>query len=435
MKCAACGAENDPSNRFCEQCGAKLDEAAPSPVPVGATAAPICPACGAPVLPGEAFCDNCGASLAAIAPVAAPVAQPDPVAAPVVAAVAEPPSEVAAAAITEEPPVVAATLVDVPIPDPVVVPEPAVPDPVAMPVAPGDVTVMASVPVVAPEPAALPDAAYLAQKQALEAEIARQQPIIAQLEGVVSTLGVATPPAVQASLDDARAALARAQAELAALQPPAPPAPAVDPAIVAALEAEVARQQPVVTQLEAVIVTLGAATPLAVQTSLDEARVALTKARGELAALGVVPALPSAVMVEPNAPTVLAPVGAAETTAAPAVAAPVVPPPPSGPRLVLEESGKELVFPAGKSEIVIGREDPISGIYPEIDMTPYGGETGGVSRQHAKLILNGAQWSLVDLNSTNHTKIDGTRLEPNTPVPVQDGQRLQFGRLVLLFRM
>ena len=88
-----------------------------------------------------------------------------------------------------------------------------------------------------------------------------------------------------------------------------------------------------------------------------------------------------------------------------------------------------------KAEIIIGREDPISGIHPEIDMTPYGGETGGVSRQHARLNVSGGQWTLTDLNSTNHTKIDGNRLEPNVPTPVQDGARLQFGRVALVFRL
>lgn len=89
--CPSCGAPNDPANRFCDQCGARLEEVAP-PVPVGTPAATapvaaVCPACGAPVLPGEAFCDNCGADLTALAvapvapaltavPAAAPAAAP-----------------------------------------------------------------------------------------------------------------------------------------------------------------------------------------------------------------------------------------------------------------------------------------------------------------------------------------------------------------------
>jgi hypothetical protein len=78
ISCPTCGAQNDPNNRFCDQCGTRLDavqastpppDLAPqhSAAPVGAdeptVAALNCPTCGATVLPGEAFCDNCGADL------------------------------------------------------------------------------------------------------------------------------------------------------------------------------------------------------------------------------------------------------------------------------------------------------------------------------------------------------------------------------------
>ena len=117
--------------------------------------------------------------------------------------------------------------------------------------------------------------------------------------------------------------------------------------------------------------------------------------------------------------------------------APVAPPPPAaapaGPRLVLDD-GKELTLPTDKREIVIGREDPISGIFPEFDLTPYGGESGGVSRQHARLSNNNGQWTLTDLNSTNYTRVDGAKIEPNVPMPIAAGAKLQFGRVAMTFQ-
>jgi pSer/pThr/pTyr-binding forkhead associated (FHA) protein len=95
---------------------------------------------------------------------------------------------------------------------------------------------------------------------------------------------------------------------------------------------------------------------------------------------------------------------------------------------------RELALPAGKREIIIGREDPISGIFPEIDLTPYGGESGGVSRQHARLANLNGQWTITDLNSTNYTYVDGARIEPSAPVPIRDGTQLRFGRVILTFR-
>ena len=61
MKCPTCGAENEASNRFCDQCGSRLEPSgASSPAQEAAAsqptaAGPTCPSCGATVLPGEAF--------------------------------------------------------------------------------------------------------------------------------------------------------------------------------------------------------------------------------------------------------------------------------------------------------------------------------------------------------------------------------------------
>src|SRR6185436_14530895 len=78
MKCPTCGAENEAGNRFCEQCGSRIEPSGgypPAQVALAAqptAAGPTCPSCGAAVLPGEAFCDECGASLSAAAPTVIP---------------------------------------------------------------------------------------------------------------------------------------------------------------------------------------------------------------------------------------------------------------------------------------------------------------------------------------------------------------------------
>src|SRR5574341_2256970 len=64
MRCPQCQFENRDGIRFCEECGAKLEQ--------------ICPACGSAVAPGRKFCGNCGQSLTvAVSP---PVAPPAPLA-------------------------------------------------------------------------------------------------------------------------------------------------------------------------------------------------------------------------------------------------------------------------------------------------------------------------------------------------------------------
>src|SRR5262245_24523614 len=54
MRCPRCQAENDGAARFCEDCGAHLEQ--------------LCPSCGSPITPGKKFCRSCGVSLAAASP-------------------------------------------------------------------------------------------------------------------------------------------------------------------------------------------------------------------------------------------------------------------------------------------------------------------------------------------------------------------------------
>ena len=493
MKCPTCGAENEAANRFCEQCGSRIEPSGEYPQAQVALAAqptaagPTCPSCGAAVLPGEAFCDECGASLSAAAPTVIPGVSND---APTM--LAPPPTTNAAAPGAGEQTVVCAacgqpnlatdrfcdhcgaslaapaagTPTDADVPT-------VLPDPVALPATNGSEPGASDIPAIAAPPAeaALAEAptaeqpmvsdtssdaqaAYAAERQRLEEEIARQQQIISQLEPVQSALGAATPAGVAQSIEQARAAKAQAEAALAALQPPAP---AVDPAEIARLESEIASQQQIISQLEPVQMALGAATPAGVAQSIEQARAAKVKAEAELAALtSGAPVLATAAPAEAAPASEAA--APAEAAAAPpptpqetAVSEPAreqAPPPPvpvvpvaqaptsaaaPAPRLVMDE-GKDLPLPIDKPEIIVGREDPISGIFPEIDLTPYGGETGGVSRQHARLNYSAGQWTVTDLNSTNYTRVDGAKIEPNVATPLKDGVRLQFGRVAMTFR-
>jgi hypothetical protein len=120
-----------------------------------------------------------------------------------------------------------------------------------------------------------------------------------------------------------------------------------------------------------------------------------------------------------------------------APAAPMAPPmtpaaPVAGhPRLVMA-SGTTFDL-TGKSEVIIGREDPVSNIYPDVDLTPHGGEEDGVSRIHAKLMINGSQYLVEDQNSTNHTFVNKQKLAPKVPTPIKDGDELKLGRSVMTF--
>jgi hypothetical protein len=123
------------------------------------------------------------------------------------------------------------------------------------------------------------------------------------------------------------------------------------------------------------------------------------------------------------------------TPAPDAAATPLPSAPPvaaAAPKLVVQ-SDSAMFDVAGKSEVLIGREDPVSNIYPDIDLTPHGGEEGGVSRLHAKLFINGSQYMIEDQNSTNFTFVNRQKLAPKTPTPIKDGDEIRLGRVVLKF--
>jgi pSer/pThr/pTyr-binding forkhead associated (FHA) protein len=96
-------------------------------------------------------------------------------------------------------------------------------------------------------------------------------------------------------------------------------------------------------------------------------------------------------------------------------------------------SGAEIPLPA-VAEILIGREDPVSGIYPEVDLTPHGGEEGGVSRRHARLIVEGGKTFVEDLDSTNFTFVNKQKIAPKTRTALKDGDELRCGRVALVLK-
>ena len=388
--CPSCGAQNEPTNRFCDQCGTRLVSPTPMTVsPDQPTAlAPSCPVCGATVLPGERFCDNCGADLlntpaapsipsdqaTLIAPPDAPQlfcpSCGDPVlpgerfcdhcgadlshltapSSDALTVIAPPAPEPSAPPSADAPTIIAPPAPELPAP-PIDTPTVNGTASIAEPVAPAVGT--------APFASAVPPSPsdWAAERARLETLLAAHRDTVAQYEQMAARYPAGSVPAfILAGLDAARAELAKTEAALADLIGNAP----------------------------------SSSTPIAT---------------------------PNA---HPSAPT---PLGT-----------PVVNLPQEVSCLVLAD-GSEIILPPGKTEYVIGREDPVSNIFPEIDLTPYGGELGGVSRQHAKIVHVGNQWSIIDLNSTNHTRVNGNRIEPQTPVSISDGTKLQFGRLLATFRL
>ncbi len=102
------------------------------------------------------------------------------------------------------------------------------------------------------------------------------------------------------------------------------------------------------------------------------------------------------------------------------------------PYLVVVANGTRLDL-SGKAEALVGRVDPVSGIFPDVDLTPHGGDEGGVSRRHLKITLAGNQYFIEDLNSTNGTWVGQSKVQPGARVPVNNGDQLRLGKVMLNF--
>ncbi|MBZ0171530.1 MAG: FHA domain-containing protein, partial [Phycisphaerales bacterium] len=50
-----------------------------------------------------------------------------------------------------------------------------------------------------------------------------------------------------------------------------------------------------------------------------------------------------------------------------------------------------------------------------------------VSRRHCRVLKRGTNWLLTDLNSRHGTFLNGVRLEPEQPAPLNDGDLVRVG--------
>jgi hypothetical protein len=85
----------------------------------------------------------------------------------------------------------------------------------------------------------------------------------------------------------------------------------------------------------------------------------------------------------------------------------------------------------GEHPLILGRTDLRTSSEPDLDLTPYGAQERGVSRQHVRLFVENNQLYAVDLGSANGTRLNSERMTSNKPYPIHSGVRLLVGRLAV----
>lgn len=91
---------------------------------------------------------------------------------------------------------------------------------------------------------------------------------------------------------------------------------------------------------------------------------------------------------------------------------------------------KEIVKNLRSGSMLIGRTDTARRITPDIDLNPFDAYAHGVSRTHALLRKESNRLLIQDLDSANHTYINGQRLSPHIPTQLHHGDVLRLGMMV-----
>jgi pSer/pThr/pTyr-binding forkhead associated (FHA) protein len=101
-------------------------------------------------------------------------------------------------------------------------------------------------------------------------------------------------------------------------------------------------------------------------------------------------------------------------------------------KLIHAPSGME--FPLSTtSETTIGRKDAVTGIYPDVDLSPIDTQRS-ISRRHAKIFRRGSKFFVgEEIGTMNSTFVNGTRLETGVPAEIRAGDEVRFGVISLKF--
>ncbi|MDQ6894788.1 MAG: cyclic nucleotide-binding domain-containing protein [Acidobacteriota bacterium] len=114
----------------------------------------------------------------------------------------------------------------------------------------------------------------------------------------------------------------------------------------------------------------------------------------------------------------------------PAMRKPIVPKHPF--RLVGNDGAAEF-FLNREGDTLVGRADPVTGITPDVDLTPLDTQRS-TSRRHAKLYqMGGTFYVMEEIGVMNGTFVNDNRLATGAPMAIQNGDVLKFGLVPLTF--
>jgi FHA domain len=98
--------------------------------------------------------------------------------------------------------------------------------------------------------------------------------------------------------------------------------------------------------------------------------------------------------------------------------------------IMLKVTGNSVGIPLfGAGEYILGRSEKGQAVIPDIDLNRFGAHEKGVSRLHCHLRFEGDLLLVVDLGSANGTFLNESRVLPDHPATLSDGDVLRLGKL------
>lgn len=97
-------------------------------------------------------------------------------------------------------------------------------------------------------------------------------------------------------------------------------------------------------------------------------------------------------------------------------------------RIIVVSSGQAI--PLRGDLMVVGRQDPTLGIFPEINLADK-----TVGRRHAYVRYQQGKYTVEDLNALNKTRLNGVILTPHEERALKDGDVLRFGSVEVRFEL
>ena len=99
-------------------------------------------------------------------------------------------------------------------------------------------------------------------------------------------------------------------------------------------------------------------------------------------------------------------------------------------RLVDVATGTPFYLSSG-DETTIGRADPVTGILPDIDLTPVDNNRS-VSRRHAKIIKTGNEYHVLEeVGTVNGTYVNDQKIPTGVPVTIHNGDLVKIGLIAM----